>query len=176
MADTLSLDLVAKGLVTNQLVLDIGYDRVSLERGTYTGEVTVDYYGRVVPKHAHGSVNLPKHTSSTKKITEAVMEAFDRICDPELMTRRLNLGACNVIREEDIPSSENFEQMSIFDITKSDEDRAKEDASEQKERVLQKTMLELKNKFGKNAVIKAKNLEKGGTAIERNGQIGGHKA
>lgn len=176
MADTLSLDLVAKRLVTNQLVLYIGYDQISLEGGNFHGEVTTDYYGREVPKHAHGTVNLPKHTSSTKKITEAVMEVFDRIMDPSLMSRRLNLAACNVLREEDVPASEKYEQISIFDLEKPPEESAKEEEKEQKERVLQEAMLEIKNKFGKNAVIKAKNLEEGGTAIQRNQQIGGHKA
>lgn len=104
------------------------------------------------------------------------MEVFDRIMDKDLMSRRLNLAACNVIREEDIPASEKYEQMSIFDLEKSAEDMAKADEKDQKERALQEAMLEIKNKFGKNAVIKAKNLEEGGTAIERNQQIGGHKA
>lgn len=176
MADTLSLDLVAKGLVTNQLVLDIGYDQVSLENGNYKGEITIDRYGREVPKHAHGTVNLPKHTSSTRKITEAVMGVFDRIMDKELMSRRLNLAACNVIREEDIPETENYEQLSIFDLEKPQEDVTKADEQDQRERALQEAMLEIKQKFGKNAVLKAKNLQEGGTAIERNQQIGGHKA
>ena len=137
MADTLSLDLVAKRLVTNQLVLYIGYDQISLEGGNFHGEVTTDYYGREVPKHAHGTVNLPKHTSSTKKITEAVMEVFERIMDPSLMSRRLNLAACNVLREEDVPASEKYEQISIFDLEKPPEESAKEEEKEQKERVLQ---------------------------------------
>lgn len=176
MADTLSLDLVSKRLVTDQLVLTVSYDQVSLDSGTYDGEVTVDYYGREVPKHAHGTINLPKHTSSTKKITEAVMELFDRIVNKELKSRRLNLTACNVLPEDEVPEKENYEQMSIFDLEKPAEKQADDSAQEQKERALQEAMLEIKQKYGKNAVLKAKNLQEGGTAIERNQQIGGHKA
>ena len=176
MADSLSLDLVSKRLVTDQLVLTINYDQVSLESGEYDGEVTVDYYGREVPKHAHGTINLPKHTSSTKKITEAVMELFDRIVNKELKSRRLNLTACNVLPEDEVPEKENYEQMSIFDLDKPAEKQADDKAQDQKERALQEAMLEIKQKYGKNAVLKAKNLQEGGTAIERNQQIGGHKA
>lgn len=173
MADVLSLDLVEKGVVTNQLVLTIGYDRESLASGNYDGEVAVDYYGREVPKHAHGTVNLDKHTSSTKIITEAVMKLYDAIADTRLFSRRLGIAACNVIREDEIPQTERYEQMSIFDMdTKPEED----DEKLSKERALQEAMLEIKHKYGKNAVVKAKNLNKGGTAIERNSQIGGHKA
>lgn len=173
MADVLSLDLVEKGVVTNQLVLTIGYDRESLASGNYDGEITVDYYGREVPKHAHGTINLDKHTSSTKIITEAVMKLYDAIADTRLFSRRLGIAACNVIREDEIPQTERYEQMSIFDMdTKPEED----DEKLSKERALQEAMLEIKHKYGKNAVVKAKNLNKGGTAIERNSQIGGHKA
>ncbi len=176
MADTLSLDLVEKGLVTNQLVVTIGYDRESLSSGKYMGEIVVDYYGREVPKHAHGTINLDKHTSSTKIITEAVMKLFDAIADPDLLSRRLGIAACNVISEEDIPREEKYEQMSIFDLAKTPEDKKETEEKLAKERALQEAMLELKHKYGKNAVVKAKNLNKGGTAMERNEQIGGHKA
>ena len=176
MADTLSLDLVSKRLVTDQLVLTVSYDRVSLESGAYDGEITVDYYGREVPKHAHGTINLPRHTSSTKKITEAVMELFDRIVNKELMSRRLGLTACNVLPEDEVPEKENYEQMSIFDLEKPEESYSDDKEQDKKERALQEAMLEIKQKYGKNAVLKAKNLKEGGTAIERNQQIGGHKA
>ena len=173
MADVLSLDLVEKGVVTNQLVLTIGYDRESLASGNYDGEVAVDYYGREVPKHAHGTINLDKHTSSTKIITEAVMKLYDAISDTRLFSRRLGIAACNVIREDEIPQTERYEQMSIFDMDAKPEE---DDEKLSKERALQEAMLEIKHKYGKNAVVKAKNLNKGGTAIERNSQIGGHKA
>ena len=175
MADVLSLDLVEKGIVTNQLVLTIGYDRESLASGKYKGEITVDYYGREVPKHAHGTINLDRHTSSTKIITGAVMKLFDSIAEEGLFSRRIGIAACNVIREEDIPENEKYEQMSLFDLEDSEDQKA-EDEQLAKERALQEAMLEIKHKYGKNAVVKAKNLNKGGTAIERNGQIGGHKA
>ena len=173
MADALSLDLVDKGLVTDQLVLTVNYDRENVDRGGYRGEVTTDYYGRKVPKHAHGTINLDKHTSSTKLITDAVMELFDRIIDKSLSSRRINLAACGVIREEDIPRSEGYTQMSIFDLDTPFEKYSK---ALEKERALQEAMLELKHKFGKNAVVKAKNLQEGATGMDRNNQIGGHKA
>jgi DNA polymerase V len=176
MADVLSLDLVEKGIVTNQIVLTIGYDRESLSSGKYQGETVIDYYGREVLKHAHGTINLDRHTSSTKIITEAVMKLFDAIADPDLLSRRLGIAACNVISEEDIPREEKYEQMSIFDLAKTPEDKKETEEKLAKERALQEAMLELKHKYGKNAVVKAKNLNKGGTAMERNEQIGGHKA
>ena len=176
MADALSLDLVEKGVVTDQLVLTIGYDRESLAGGRYSGETTIDFYGREVPRHAHGTINLERHTASTKIITEAAMKLFDSIAGRGLLSRRIGIAACNVIREKDIPVEEKYEQMSIFDMTEETEDPGIDDEKLAKERALQEAMLEIKHKYGKNAVVKAKNLNKGGTAIERNGQIGGHKA
>ncbi len=176
MADALSLDLVEKGAVTDQIVLTIGYDRESLSSGHYQGEITIDYYGREVPKHAHGTINLGRHTSSSKIITEAAMKLFDSIAGAGLLSRRIGIAACNVISEEDIPAEEKYEQMSIFDLADNSEEQSEDDVGLAKERALQEAMLEIKHKYGKNAVVKAKNLSKGGTAIERNGQIGGHKA
>ena len=203
MADVLSLDLVAKGLVTDQIVLTISYDKESLADGTYKGEITTDYYGRQTPKHAHGTQNLSKHTASTRQITAATVELFERIMDRNLLSRRIGIAACNVIREADIPETEQYEQMSLFDLMKQQEQEQKEsdrngvtstrarekksqekqeqekqDSKEklEKEKALQKAMLEIKNKYGKNAVVKVKNLNKGGTAMARNEQIGGHKA
>ena len=176
MADVLSLDLVEKGVVTNQLVLTIGYDRESLAGGKYTGETVIDYYGREVPKHAHGTINLDRHTSSTKLITEAVMKLFEAIADPELLSRRIGIAACNVISDEAAAKLSKHEQMSIFDLANDGKEEKETDAALAKERALQEAMLEIKHKYGKNAVVKAKNLGKGGTAIERNDQIGGHRA
>lgn len=172
----LSLDLVDKGLVTNQLVLTVGYDRESLDDGHYQGEVVSDRYGRQVPKHAHGTINLDKHTSSTRKMVDATMELFDRIIDKSLLSRRLNLVACNVIREEDVPESESYEQLSLFDTEETIQDREDDDKALEKERALQEAMLKIKHKFGKNAVLKGTNFTQGATAKERNRQIGGHKA
>lgn len=183
MADVLSLDLVAKGLVTDQIVLTIGYDKESLADGRYKGAVKTDYYGRQVPKHAHGTQNLEKHTASTKIITNATMELFERIMDRDLLSRRIGIAACNVIRESEIPETENYHQMSLFDLMDSKAEKPENAAEEkkdqeklEKEKALQQAMLKIKNKYGKNAVVKVKNLNEGATAMERNKQIGGHKA
>ena len=176
MADMLSLDLVDKGLVTNQLVLTVEYDRESLADGNYKGEITTDRYGRKIPKHAHGTHNLEKYTSSTRKMCDAVLKLFDRIIDKALLARRLTLVACNVIREEDIPKNEGYEQLSLFDTEETVRERSVEEKSLKKERALQETMLKIKHKFGKNAVLKGTNYTEGATAKNRNRQIGGHKA
>ena len=173
MADMLSLDLVDKGVVTNQIVLTVGYDKESLADGHYTGEVVCDHYGRKIPKHAHGTQNLGKHTSSTRKITDATMALFDRIIDKTLLARRLNLTACNVIREEDIPEVESYEQISLFDMA---EAANADNNAEEKERALQEAMLLIKHKYGKNAILKGTNYTEGATARVRNRSIGGHKA
>ncbi len=175
MADMLSLDLVDKGLVTDQLVLTVGYDRESLAGGSYKGETVRDWYGREVPKHAHGTQNLDRHTSSTKKMVDAVMELFDRIIDKSLLARRINLVACNVMREEDVPESESYEQLDFFNMQTEQSIRESEKADE-KERALQEAVLKIKHKFGKNSVLKGKNYTEGATAKDRNRQIGGHKA
>ncbi len=176
MADMLSLDLVDKGLVTNQIVLTVGYDRESLASGHYKGAVVSDRYGRQIPKHAHGTQNLDKHTSSTKKMIEATMTLFDRIIDKSLLARRINLVACNVIRREDVPESESYEQLSLFDTEETVQSHEDEEKSLEKERALQEAMLTIKHKYGKNAVLKGKNFSDGATAKDRNRQIGGHKA
>ena len=173
MADMLSLDLVDKGVVTNQIVLTVGYDKESLADGHYTGEVVCDHYGRKIPKHAHGTQNLGRHTSSTRKIIDATMALFDRIIDKTLLARRLNLTACNVIREEDIPEAESYEQISLFDMA---EAANADNNAEEKERALQEAMLLIKHKYGKNAILKGTNYTEGATARERNRSIGGHKA
>ena len=176
MADMLSMDLLEKGLVTDQLVLTIGYDRSSIGRD-YQGEVAMDRYGRKIPKHAHGTINLKSHTSSTKLITDAAMELFNRIADKTLYSRRLNITAGNVIREDQIPQSGTREQLSLFDMIDGDREEDTELKKKlEKERAIQKAVLEIKHKYGKNAVLKAKNLSEGATAKDRNGQIGGHKA
>ena len=176
MADMLSLDLVDKGLVTDQIVLTIGYDRESLALGTYNGEIVADWYGRAVPKHAHGTINLDKHTASTRKMIDAAMALFERIIDRSLLSRRITLVACNVVREENIPESDGIEQLTLFNMElEQNYDEAAEKAS-QKEKALQEAMLKIKHKYGKNSVLKGKNFTEGATAKDRNRQIGGHKA
>lgn len=171
MADMLSLDLVDKGLVTKQIVMTVSYDKQSLADGNYKGEITYDYYGRAVPKHAHGTINLDRYTSSTRRLVDAAMELFDRIYDKTLLARRLTIVVCGVIRECDIPESDGFEQMSLFDAPKQDDIAALE-----RERALQQAVLKIKHRYGKNALLKCKNYMQGATAKERNRQIGGHKA
>lgn len=181
MTDLLVLDLVDKELVTDQIVLTIGYDIENLTNtqraGAYKGEVTVDYYGRRVPKHAHGTVNIGRKTSSTQLIMEKVMELFEDIVDKNLLVRRVNIVANHIISEYDVLEEDRYEQLDLF----TDYDEIKEKEKEKKiylkkERTLQKTIIDLKKRYGKNAVIKGNNLQDGATTIDRNNQIGGHKA
>lgn len=139
-------------------------------------EVVSDRYGRQVPKHAHGTQNLDKHTSSTRKMVVATMTLFDRIFDKTLLARRINHVACNAIKESDVPESESCEQLSLFDTEETIGERADDEKALEKERALQEAMLTIKHKFGKNAVLKGTNFTEGATAKERNRQIGGHKA
>ena len=175
MTELLVLDLVNKKLVTSQLVLSIGYDKESLEgeRGRhYHGEIHYDHYGRAVPKHAHGTVNLSSRTSSGKKIVSAVIRLYEEIVDPSLLIRRLNVVACNLTRESE-PDEPQYEQMNLFTDY---EAIARQKEADEREKRMQKAVLELQQKFGKNAVLKGMNLQDGATTIQRNAQIGGHKA
>lgn len=181
MTELLALDLVEKGLVTDQIVLTVGYDIENLmnpeRRQQYRGEVTTDHYGRKIPKHAHGTANLHRRTSSTKLITEAVMELYERIVNEELLVRRINLVANHVVDENSPDDTNSFEQLDLFtDYEAKRKEKEQEQVMLEKEKKLQKTMLEIKKKFGKNAILKGTNLEEGATTIERNKQIGGHKA
>lgn len=181
MVDLLVLDLVDKGLVTDQIVLTIGYDIENLtdpERSKmYTGDVTIDHYGRKMPKHAHGTANIAKKTSSTMLITKAVMELFDRIVDPALLVRRVNMAANHVVTEDSISRDDFVEQLDLFtDYSALEKQREEENAALEREKKLQKVALDIKKKFGKNAILKGMNLQDGATAKDRNRQIGGHKA
>ncbi|MGN0713190.1 MAG: DNA methylase, partial [Anaerovoracaceae bacterium] len=181
MADALALDLVDKGMMTDQLVLTVGYDIENLSdplrRKAYQGAVTTDHYGRTVPKHAHGTANLDRYTSSGKKILESVTALYDKIVAPGLLVRRLNLTACRVLAAANVPEDNGEQQLSLFtDFAEETEKKAAEEADLEKERQMQQAMLDIKKKFGKNSILKAMNLEDGATAIDRNGQIGGHKA
>lgn len=181
MTDLLVLDLVDKGLVTDQMVLTVGYDIENLtdpkRSKDYKGPVTVDHYGRRVPKHAHGTINLEKPTSSTKKIMDAVMELYDRIVNPSLLTRRINLTANKVIEESLVVEENSFEQLTLFKDYAAEEKRKEEEAAVlDKEKRMQQAVLSIKKKYGKNAILKGMNLQEGATTIDRNNQIGGHKA
>jgi DNA polymerase V len=181
MTDMLALDLVDKGLVTDQLVLTVGYDIENLtdpqRRKDYHGPVTTDHYGRAIPKHAHGTVNLGRHTSSAKMLLESVSELFDRIVDKDLLARRVNITANHVIEETDIPKAAAFEQLDLFtDYEARQERQAKEEAELEREKRIQQALLAIKKKYGKNAILRGSNFEEGATAKSRNEQIGGHKA
>ena len=181
MADLLVYDLVEKGLVTDQIVLTIGYDIKNLsdpERSKqYHGEVTVDPYGRRVPKHAHGTLTLEHHTSSTAELIQAVTELYDRIIDPTLLVRRLNITANRILQEDSLPPESPFCQMDLFtDYEALAKQKEQEEQARKREKSMQHTLLHLKKKYGKNAVFKGMNLLEGATALERNRQIGGHKA
>ena len=181
MTELLVLDLVRKGLATNQMELTVGYDIECLSnpeiRNKYNGEIKSDYYGRQVPKHAHGTQNLPRHLSSSKIIVDAVMELFDRIVNKDLLVRRMYVVANRVVREADIQKAVQYEQLDFFsDYNEQIKKREAEEKALQKEKNLQRAILKLSEKYGKNAVLKGMNLEDGATTIERNAQIGGHKA
>lgn len=179
MADVLALDLVDKGLVTNQLVLTVGYDRENLDdpsrRQSYHGPVTTDRYGRKIPKHAVGTENFP-YTSSASDLLKAVTALFDRIVDKNLLIRRLSISANKLLPEADAPKEES-EQLDLFtDYTAKERQEQVDEAAHARERKIQEAMLEIKKKYGKNAILKGMNLEEGATAKERNQTIGGHHA
>ena len=173
MTDSLALDLVRKKLLTDQIVLTVGYDTQNLSdpsiASRYTGEITSDPYGRKMPKHAHGSENLGCLCASAQKMTAAALRLFDRIADPALLVRRIIIAANHTVYESDIDCSQKSEQLSLFS-------EVPEFQREDRERRIQQTVLGLRSRFGKNAVLKGMNFLEGATAIERNRQIGGHRA
>lgn len=177
MTEALVLDLVNKNLVTDQLVLTIGYDRENLldtqKMSKYKGEISFDQYGRKIPKHAHGTVNLDSYTSSTNIIVKSMMELFSRIVNENLLIRKINMSVNHVIPEKD--ANNKYEQISLFDIIAPEEKKVDQEQL-RKEKDMQKAVLEIKNRFGKNAILKGMSLQDGATAIDRNNQIGGHKA
>ena len=181
MVDSLALNLVDKGLVTDQMVLTIGYDIENLSdpniRNQYQGEVTVDRYGRRIPKHAHGTANLDCHTSSSILMTDAATALFDRIVNRKLLVRRLSLSANRIVSASSVSVGETYEQMDLFtDYEALQKEREEKERILEREQKMQKAVLEIQKKFGKNAILKGINLEEGATAVERNQQIGGHKA
>lgn len=180
MVDLLVLDLVEKGLVTDQIVLTIGYDVENLtdplRAKQYKGAVTMDAYGRRIPKHAHGTKNLRKKTSSTRQITDAMMELYDEIVDPSLLIRRMTVTANRVTQYQE-ERSEEYVQMNLFQDYQSEEVREMaEKEALKKERKMQQVMLDVKKKYGKNSILRGMNLQEGATAVQRNSQIGGHRA
>ena len=176
MTELLTLDLVKKNLITSKLVLTIGYDIDNLTDPeivqSYTGECTLDRYGRKVPKHAHGTINIDHKTSSTKIITSAVMELYEKIINKKLLVRRINIIAEDVVNEDDYNNIKKFEQMNLFINYNEIENQKRK---EQSEKTLQKAVIDIKSKYGKNSILKGMNFIEAGTTIERNGQVGGHK-
>jgi len=175
------LDLVDKRMVTKQIILTIGYDIDNLtdpeKAKNYTGEITIDAYGRKVPKHAHGTINLEQFTSSSKIIINAVNELYNRITNPDLLVRRISLAAGLVITEQQAQENKGVEQYDLFtDYEEQQKKREEEERALMREKNMQKAMLDIKKKYGKNAVLKGMNLEEGATAKGRNSQIGGHRA
>jgi DNA polymerase V len=180
MTDLLVLDLVDKRLVTDQLVLTVGYDIENLTnleiRKLYHGAITTDHYGRSVPKAAHGTINLGRQTSSTKLILDTITELFESIVDKNLLIRRVNITANHVVDEATI-IKDNVEQLDLFtDYVAVQAKKENEEAELAREKKVQKAMLEIKKKYGKNAILKGMNLVEGATTVDRNKQIGGHKA
>ena len=181
MTDLLVLDLVEKHLMTDQIVLYIGYDIDNLKRNmegkTFTGEITTDYYGRNVPKPVHGSVNLNGYTSSTKDIIDAVLELYDRLVDHDLYIRRVTVTANHVLDEQAALRTRQYEQLDLF----TDYEQLKKKEEEEKERLnreknIQHAVIDIKKKFGKNAILKGTNFIEGAMTRERNSQIGGHRS
>lgn len=175
MTDMLVLELVDQGLVTDKLTLTIGYDRENLMdpkiSASYRGPVTTDHYGRKIPQHAHGTANLSRRCASTRLITSAMMELFDRIADPALLVRRVNLTAVNVQRSE--AAVEETWQMDLFTDIQAQE---WENAALAREKRRQQAVLHIRKKYGKNAILKGMNFLEGATTKDRNAKIGGHKA
>lgn len=182
MTDLLVLELVEKKLMTDQIVLTVGYDIENLTNPEisklYTGAVTTDHYGRKIPKQAHGTANLGGYSSSTKVILDAVTALYERIVDPRLYVRRINVVAARLKEEQEVKNQPPVsEQLSIFDDFEAiDRERAEQEASLAREKQMQSAIIDIKKKFGKNAILRGMNLEEGATAKDRNGQIGGHKA
>ena len=179
MTELLVLDLVDKHLITDQMTLTIGYDieNLSHKKSKYQGTVTTDLYGRKIPKHAHGTINLARPTSSTKQITTAVLSLCNKIMDPALSIRRINVTANHIMEETFISKTPAVDQLDLFaDFDTTSKKRAIETQNEQREKKRQQAMLTIKKKYGKNAILKGSDLQDGATTIIRNNQIGGHNA
>lgn len=180
MVDSLTLDLVDKHLISNQFVLTIGYDVENLLNpkiaNLYHGEITTDNYGRSIPKHAHGTANIDHRTSSTSIITNEVMKLYDKIVNRYLLIKRINLTACDVVNENCQDKVIITKQLDLFSNTSViNKEKEQELHNEVEERKIQRTLLDIKNKYGKNAILKGMNLEEGSTQKDRNEQVGGHR-
>lgn len=174
MTENLTLDMVDKHYVTDMIVLTIGYDISNLSK--YSSEIKKDFYGRSTPKPAHGTIRLDHKTSSTKVIMKAVLELYEKIVNPRLLTRRINITVCNLVDEDSVENKKVIKQFDLFTNNEIvDVNNKKELDDEKIEKRIQKTILSIKNKYGKNAILKGMDLEEGATTIERNLEVGGHK-
>ena len=177
MIDVLSLDLVYKHFVTDNVTLTVGYDIENVNKSNFDGEIVKDFYGRLMPKPAHGTARINHKTSSCKVLTEALIKLFNKIVDPLLTIRRITISANSLIKEEKLKENFIYEQFDIFsDSALVDAKNKKKKEDEDGEKKIQKAMIGIKNKYGKNAILKALDLEEGATMIDRNNQIGGHRA
>lgn len=182
MADQLSIDLVRAGLFTDQVVLDVGYDIENLtdpkRAAKYKGAIVSDHYGRQIPKAAHGSNNLGRFTSSTNKIVEATAVLYDRIVDKNLLVRRFTVAVTHLVLENEAePATPKMEQLDLFtDYEALDREREAEEDELERELKIQKALISIRDRYGKNAIVKGLNMKEESTAMERNKQIGGHKA
>ena len=178
MGEALALSLLEQGLVARQVALQVGYDRENLtQRRGYAGPVCIDHYGRPVPKPAHGHVALERPTASARLLVQAGLEIFDGTVDPGLLVRRLNLAALQVQPEGMLESREGYEQLDLFtDQAAAQRRREREAAALERERQAQQAVLDIRHKYGNNAILRGASLREGATAMERNRQIGGHKA
>ena len=180
MIELLSLELVKKNYVTDQIVLDIGYDIENLNnpniKKMYTGDVIIDNYGRYVPKSVHGTIKIDHKTSSTKIISEYCLKLFEKIANPILLVKRINMAVCNLIDETNLKKQIISEQLDLFTNYEEIDKRKKQvQKEEQNEKTIQKIILDIKDKYGKNAILRGMNLLEGATTKERNEQIGGHR-
>ena len=179
MTELLCLDLVRHGLVTDQMVLTIGYENIKDQKdlSSYKGEIHIDRYGRSVPKHAHGTANLCRQTASIRLITDAVMKLYEDITDRDLLVRRVNICANNLRPEADVKDNDEYEQLDLFtDYEEKRKEREQEETLLAKEKALMKATLDIKDKYGKNAILKGTNFLEGATTRDRNAQVGGHRA
>ena len=174
MTENITLDMVDKHYVTDLIVLTIGYDISNLDN--YSGDIKKDFYGRNVPKPSHGTIRLDHKTSSTKIIMKAVMKLYEEIVNPKLLIRRINISVGNLVNEESVVDTKVIKQFDLFSNNKQEEENKKKELEDEKvEKRIQKTILDIKNKYGKNAILKGMDLEEGATTIERNLEVGGHK-
>ena len=178
MAEAVAMDLLEKRLVTDQLTLTVGYDIGNTAGGNFRGEIVTDRYGRKIPKHAHGTANLSRKTSSARSIMDAVLSIYDEKVNPKLSVRRITITANKIVSEDDVPQEAEVPvQFNLFDDIAAQEQQHKdEEIRLERERKIQEAMLGIKKKFGKNAILNGGSYLDGATARERNGQIGGHKA